>query len=687
MVPYGRKERKTDGGNRIRILIAIVFLLGSFLLVKLYGLQVLRYQFYSTRAQNQHEWEGELQPERGEIFLAGPKGGQALYPFAANKDYYLVFAIPVDISNGEESQKIADSLFKIFDQSQAMTEVDEYFKQKDEDDLAYELSFAQKLPAEERAVKEAEIKKHWQALRSDKTWQKVRQVDKEEELEKKKKVKEVDYFAKLNKEGDPYEPIRKKTSGEELMELYSLLTDGTPTTSMEIKNGKVWKKGDDDKDVEVRPKGIYHSVEKYRYYPEKNIGSQILGFVRLDNETNRGFYGLEGFFDKELAGKTGYMKSELAARRDIPILNGQEYERPKDGTDLILTIDRSIEFYACQKLKETIDFQEAESGQVIAMDPKTGEIIAMCSWPDFDPNDYSKADDMMVFNNPAVFEQYEPGSVFKAITMASALDAGKVQVNTIYKDEGFVKKKAWDSPVRNSDYYSKGGHGWVDMTTVLELSLNTGAIFVREQLGDKDFVDYVRNFGFGEKTGIELEGEAPGNISNLISARPREIDLDMASFGQAVTVTPLQMIMSYGALANGGILMKPFIVKQMIHEDGSVENIGPREVRRVISDKAANMTLGMLVRVVEDGHAKKAQIDGFYVAGKTGTAQIPDKSGYSDETIHTFIGIAPADDPRFVMLTKVNKPKKSEFAEGSVVPLWRDIADFMLRYYQVPKDR
>jgi cell division protein FtsI/penicillin-binding protein 2 len=687
MMPYARKEKRGNGGNRIKFLIAIVFLLGLFLAVKMYDLQVLKYEFYSNRAQNQHEREGALQPERGEIFLYGQKGGQDMYPFAANKDYYLVFAVPTSIETGEESQIIADSLFKIFDQQQANLEIDEYFQKKDKDDLAYELSLASGLPAELRASKEAEIKKRWNALRTDKTWLKVREEDRLEELDKKKRIKEIDYFAKLNKEGDPYEPIRKKTSGEELMELYSLLTDATATTSMEIKNGKVFKRTEDGQELEVRPKGIYHSVEKYRYYPEKNIGSHILGFVRLDDSTTKGFYGLEGFFDKDLAGQPGYVKLELAARRDIEILSGQEYSKPKNGSDFILTIDRSVEFFACQKLKETIEVEGAESGEVVAMDPGTGEILAMCSWPDFDPNDYRKTEDMMTFNNPAVFEQYEPGSVFKAITMASALDAGVVEVDTIYKDEGFVKKKAWERPVKNSDYDSKGAHGWVDMTSVLELSLNTGAIFVREKLGSKGFIDYVRAFGFGEKTGIELEGEVPGNIANLTSPRPREIDLDMVSFGQAVTVTPLQMLMSYGVLANGGVMMKPFIVKDIIHEDGTTESVSPREVRRVISDKAANLTLGMLVRVVEDGHAKKARIDGYFIGGKTGTAQIPDKTGYSDETIHTFIGIAPADNPRFVMLTKINKPKKSEFAEGSVVPLWRNIAEFMLKHYQVPKNR
>jgi cell division protein FtsI/penicillin-binding protein 2 len=682
---FQRHKEKKPSANRITILTAIVFLLGLVLMIKMYSVQVLKHKFYFDKAQNQHEWEGEIMPERGEIFLSGENNNT--YPFAVNKDYYLVYAIPRDISNGEESQKIANSLFKIFEQPAAELVVDEYFKKKDEEDLNYELLLAKNLPDDLKVSKEAEIRRRFNALRSDKTWLKVRAEDRKEEIDKKRKEKEVDYFAKINKGDDPYEQIKKKVPGEELMELYSLLTDGTPTSSMEVKNGVVVKINLDGSYKEVKPKGVYHSIEKYRYYPEKNIGSHVLGFIRLDDNTAKGFYGLEGFFNDDLSGKVGYMKSELAARRDIQILSEQQYYKAQDGFDFVLTIDRAIEFYACQKLKEAVEKEEAESGQVIAIDPSTGAIIAMCSWPDFDPNEYSKVKDMSAFNNPAVFEGYEPGSVFKVITMASALDAGKVNVDTIYKDEGQVKKKGWDRPVSNSDYASVGAHGWVDMVKVLELSLNTGAIFVREKLGSKEFVQYVRDFGFGEKTGIELEGESSGNIENLISKKPREIDLDMASFGQAISVTPLQMLMSYGALANGGILMKPFVVKKIVHDDGTVDEISPREVRRVVSDKAANLALGMMVKVVEDGHAKKAKIDGYYIGGKTGTAQIPGPKGYSNETIHTFIAVAPVDNPKFVMLTKMNRPKKSQFAEGSVVPLWREIADFMLKYYQIPKSR
>lgn len=204
MAVYGRKEKRISNGNRINILIAVVFLFGLGLVIKCYQLQVLKFDFYTTRAQNQQQSESELIAKRGEIFLAGPLGGQALYPFAANKDFYLVYAIPTDIVDGDQSQKIADALFKIFDHGLASEEIDKYFEEKDKEELAYELALVGDLPPDLKAAKEAEIKRRFNLLRQDKTWLKVREEKKAEELEKKKKISEVNYFAKLNKEGDPY---------------------------------------------------------------------------------------------------------------------------------------------------------------------------------------------------------------------------------------------------------------------------------------------------------------------------------------------------------------------------------------------------------------------------------------------------------------------------------------------------
>lgn len=245
----------------------------------------------------------------------------------------------------------------------------------------------------------------------------------------------------------------------------------------------------------------------------------------------------------------------------------------------------------------------------------------------------------------------------------------------------------WNKPIRNSDFSTKGAHGLVDMNYVLDNSLNTGAIFAMRQIGDSVFAKYVQDFGFGERSGVELGAESPGNINNLLKNRVKEIDVATASFGQGIAVTPLQMIMSYQAIANKGVLMKPYVVKKIIN-NGVEEVINPKKIKEVISPETAATVSAMLVNIVEKGHSKRAAIEGYYLGGKTGTAQIATVGGYKkDEWVHTFIGVAPIDEPAFVMLVKIDSPKGVQYAEGLTVPLWRDIAEFILRYYQIPKTR
>ena len=354
-----------------------------------------------------------------------------------------------------------------------------------------------------------------------------------------------------------------------------------------------------------------------------------------------------------------------------------------------MTIDRTIQFAACSKLKESAERHGADSGTVIIMRPQTGEILAMCSYPSYDPNNYREVENSEVYNNQAIFGQYEPGSVFKTITMAAALDTGAITPKTIYEDKGSVMIEGWRKPIKNSDFSTHGAWGWVDMNSVLENSLNTGVIFAMEKVGDKRFTQYVRDFGFGEKEGIELETEASGNISNLLRKIIRPVDAAVASFGQGITVTPLQMINSYAAIANGGKLMKPYLVAEMISSDGTKYTTQPRELKRVISEKTALLLSGMLVNVVDGGHAKHAGVDGYYVAGKTGTAQVADRvnKGYGEKTIHTFVGFSPAEEPEFVMLVRLDDPKDVYYSASSAAPLFGDIAEFILNYLQIPKER
>jgi len=344
---------------------------------------------------------------------------------------------------------------------------------------------------------------------------------------------------------------------------------------------------------------------------------------------------------------------------------------------------------ACNKLAEAASRHGADGGSVVVIEPSTGAILAMCSWPDYDPNNYTDVKDINIYNNPAVFEQYEPGSVFKVITTAAGIDSGKISPETYYQDKGFVIIEGWPKPIKNSDFESFGGHGQVNMMTMLELSLNTGAIFAMQKTGIHEFADYVGKFGFGEKTGIELETEAVGNINSLRADNIRPVEAATASFGQGITVTPLQMTSAFAAIVNNGILMQPHLVKEVISPNGNKVKTEPREIRRVISERAALLVTGMMVSVVENGHSKQAGVEGYFIGGKTGTAQVADKErkGYSAKTIHSFIGFGPVDDPKFVMLVKLDDPKDARFAESSAAPLFRQIAEFILNYYQVPKER
>lgn len=429
--------------------------------------------------------------------------------------------------------------------------------------------------------------------------------------------------------------------------------------------------------------GIDAVREPVRYYPFKNIGAHVAGFFGSDGKKNVGRYGIEGTFDRVLSGEEGFFEGEKdIAGRLIPI--GRRKLKPAvNGSTVVLTIDRAIQYTACAKLNEAVLKHGASGGSVVIMEVSTGAILAMCGAPDFDPNDYRKVEDISVYNNPVTFDQYEPGSVFKAITMAAALDTGEITPELRYEDAGAVV--IGPHTIRNSD--SKA-HGTKTMTQVLEDSLNTGAIFAARKVGIARFHDYVEAFGFGAPTGVEFNNEARGDIASLRSRG--EIYLATASFGQGISVSPMQMLTAFGAIANQGKLMKPYMVHEIRASNGTIEKTTPTVVREVISAHSATLLTGMLGSVVERGHGKRASAPGYYVAGKTGTAQIPRKDGPGYEpggTIGTFVGFAPIENPKFVMLTRIDRPKDVQFAESSAAPLFGEIAKFLLQYFEVKPTR
>ena len=471
----------------------------------------------------------------------------------------------------------------------------------------------------------------------------------EDEFDKILEEKEDDLKAKLAKKNDPYEVLAKKITEEQLQLI-----------------------------LDLKIEGINYNHESIRYYTEGEILSQITGFVSYSQIEPNGQYGIEGYFNELLKGEQGSISSEKDARGYLIFSKNSEIISAKDGADIVLTIDRAIQFKVCEELRKSVEQHSADSGSVIVIDPSSGAIVAMCSVPFYDANFYHKAD-IGFFNNPIIFDQYEPGSIFKAITMAAGLDSGAVNPDTVYNDEGCIKIGV--ETICNSDLKA---HGRQTMTNVLEESLNTGVIFVAKKVGLDKFRKQAEDFGFGNPTGIELSSEVGGNISAL--NKKKEIYMATASFGQGVAVTSLQMVNAFAAIANNGKLMKPYLVKKIINSDGSLEEIKPIEIKQVVSKKTAVLLSAMLVSVVENGHGKRAGVKDYYVAGKTGTAQVPKKfgKGYEeDKTIGLFAGFAPVSNPRFAMLVKIDNPKDEIWAENSAAPLFGKLAKFILDYYQV----
>lgn len=429
--------------------------------------------------------------------------------------------------------------------------------------------------------------------------------------------------------------------------------------------------------------GLYFDREPARLYPERGLLGQVSGFVSPDTTGGIvGKYGLEGYFDEQLRGKDGFVKTEKDPFGGwIPVAD-RSFEGAINGDDIIITIDRVVQLRLCEALERGVAKHHAKSASGIIMDPKTGRIIAMCNVPNFDPNQFQKVEHIGDYNNNAIFRAYEPGSVFKAFTMASALDAGAVNPNTTYVDKGTVRLDGFT--IHNA---ADKVWGTQTMTAVIRESLNTGTVYASGVLGADKFKTYMEKFGFGKRTGIELKVEEDGNVKSL--SKKGSVYLATASFGQGLTTTPLQLVTGFAALANKGVLMKPQIIFGWKKADGTSQENKPTVVAHVVSEKSAAQITEMMRTVVDEGHGKAASVLGYSMAGKTGTAQIVGNNGkYLDETVnnHTFIGYGPIADPRFVMLILYEAPQ-ARFAETTAVPTFGEVAKFLLEYLGVPPDR
>jgi len=423
--------------------------------------------------------------------------------------------------------------------------------------------------------------------------------------------------------------------------------------------------------------GIGFQLVEDRLYPEASSAAQLLGFVGKNEEgQDQGYFGLEGNYDLTLSGKPGYKKLEKDAQGKMILTGDEKQVEALEGIDLQTTINKSIQLTAEKKLKEGIEKYGASGGTVSVMDPTSGAILAMASYPSYDPRSYWDYSDAY-FKNPVISSSFEPGSVFKVVVMASALDAGKVEPDTKCDIcSGPVKVDKYFIETWNNEYHPDS-----TMTDVIVHSDNVGMVFVAQRMGADLLYDYLDKFQIGSLTGIDLQGEASPKLRERGSWNI--VDLSTASFGQGIAITPIQLLRAVGAIANDGVMSTPYVVSTLFGS-GWQEDIRPVYSNRVVSKEAADEMTAMMEAAAEEGESKWIQASGYRVAGKTGTAQIPIAGHYDPEkTNASFVGFAPAEEPKFVMLVTLNEPKTSPWASETAAPLWYDIAKDIFIYLNI----
>lgn len=426
--------------------------------------------------------------------------------------------------------------------------------------------------------------------------------------------------------------------------------------------------------------GVVVAEDNKRYYPFGSLAAHILGFAGID----KGLTGIEAKYDSQLTGIPGnisYMTD--AAGRPLKGTT-DKYTSPKDGLNVKLTIDSHLQSVMERELDQAMVQYQAQNVVAIMMDPNNGEILAMGSRPTYEPGNYKNFPAETYNRNLPIWKTYEPGSTFKIITLAAALEEKKIDLkNEPFYDPGFIevggaRLRCW----------KRGGHGSETMLQVVQNSCNPGFVVMGQRLGKEKLFDYISKFGFGKKTGIDLGGEENGIMFKPSQVGP--VELATTAFGQGVSVTPIQQITAVSAAINGGKLFKPYVAKSFSNPDtGEVVNVAqPELVRNVISEGTSKQVREALESVVALGTGRNAFIDGYRVGGKTGTAQKVINGRYSpDEHIVSFIGFAPADNPKIVIYAAVDDPKGIQFGGLIAAPLVKNMMADALRYMKVEPNK
>lgn len=589
-------------------------------------LQIIQKSYYDAVAENQRRRAAELRPHRGTIYMSDSKSDSTddSFPVATNKRGWTIYAVPRDMS---DPQQVADQL------APALLA----FRQR-QDKRARQIiaTTGQQRQLEQTTPTPTPSPEPNSHASTD-------QLD----------LLRADLYSHFNRRTDPYEPLIRP---------YELIDDE-------------FKSFVDNQQLE----GIVLEEEEVRIYPEQTLASHVLGYVGYEDTGRTGRYGVEGHFNDALSGKLGFFSAESDNAGKYIGVGHRQLDPAQDGIDITLTIDRVVQSFVEEELKKGVEKYGAERGSIIIMDPRDDSVLAMATYPTYDPNFYYSISDPRVQLNPVISDIFEPGSILKPLIMASAINEGIVEPDTTMVDNG---------PVHVAEYtintFDSQHHGVITMTQILEQSNNVGMVWVGQQLGAENMYDYLRRFGLGEKTGIQLEGETQTNLPE--PDKWNITTVATTSFGQGVALTPLQALNGINAIANGGTLMAPHIIKSTRDANGEINKTQPTFVRSVVSSSTSDKVTAMMVSVIENGVAKLARVPGYYLAGKTGTAQVPDERGrYSpDRKIISFVGFGPVEDPQFSILIKLDNPSGLSFASGTAAPMFRALAERLLQYYQIP---
>lgn len=479
------------------------------------------------------------------------------------------------------------------------------------------------------------------------------------------------------------EPKKIKDKYKVIKKLDEVLKLGEATIEARFDDTKYWvsilsgiEEKEKDKISKLNLKGVGFNYGMKRYYPEASLAAHLVGFVgKNERAEDVGYFGLEGFYDKELKGIPGLLESE----RDLlgrPILIGtQEKIDPENGRDLILTIDKTIQDISKQSLLNALKHYKAKQGCIITADPYTMQILGLVCLPDFDLEKYYEFSESY-FKNPAISDLYEPGSIFKPIIVSYGILKKLIKPNDIFDEEGPIKIGQYYIRTWNNKYQGK-----ITVSGILEKSSNVGMVQIGQKMGNKAVFDAISDFGFGELTNIDVQGEVSGNLKPIENWYP--IDFATVAFGQGIAVTPIQMLRSFAAIINGGNLLKPYIVYKMDSGDREIE-IKPKVIRKVLNNKTSEIMKKMLYSTVEHGEFQWVKPKGYKMGGKTGTAQIPIKGHYdTSKTIASFIGFAPLDKPKFITLVVLREPESSPWASETAAPLFFEVAKEFLIYYNI----